>query len=106
MADLPTPPKPVFTRTISFGNMVQIALILIALGGAWATMQGELADMGEDVIAERDRIDDAIEARIAVEARVRALEIEAARADERYSQLVAMISTIRDSIVRLEQSKN
>lgn len=98
-------PRPVFTRTISFGNVVQIAILLVGIGSAWATMRGELSDMGDDVGREARRIDAEIENRQIVEGRVRALEIEVARADERYSQLVAMIAAIRDSIVRLENAQ-
>ena len=101
MADLP--PRPVFTRTISFGNVVQIATLLLAVGAGWATLNGELGNVGEDVEAVSARVDDGAAQRAAVEVRVRALEIEAARADERYSQLVTMIAAIRDSIIRLEQ---
>ncbi|TCP43926.1 hypothetical protein [Rhodovulum marinum] len=101
MVDLP--PKPVFTRTISVGNVIQVAVILVGFGGSWVAMTSDLAAVASDVAAVEEEIDEAAAARLVVEGRVRALEIEAARADERYSQLLANIQAIRDSIARLEQ---
>ncbi|MEM9522760.1 MAG: hypothetical protein AAF982_01995 [Pseudomonadota bacterium] len=93
MADLP--PKPIFTRTISFGNLVQIVLIVVGLAGSWAVMKSDISRI--DAAAA-----DAKTIRIAIEARVRVLENQAARSDERYTNLLSNIQAIRDAIARLE----
>lgn len=100
MTDLP--PKPIFTRNISFGNVVQISILLVGLGSAWATFTADLKDVSDDVASIAGLVAKGGEERSSVESRVRALEIEAARSDERYSQLLASLEAIRSAIVRLE----
>ena len=87
--------RPQFTATISLGNALQIAILLVGLGVGWMTIkaQGE-ANSSALATAAQDRSN--------MEIRIRALENQSARADERFTSILGYLSRIDTRLERIE----
>lgn len=88
--------RPEFTPAISLGNLIQIAVLLIGLGGAWAVLSTNLDYQASRIAANSAAIRE-------METRVRTLEADAARADERFTNILALLSRIDNRLERIEK---
>lgn len=90
------PPK--INWQISIGNIVQIAVFLVAAGLGWATLS---AQVNSNTVA----INDARAVRADLETRMRSVENTSVRADERLSSIYALLSRIDSRLERIEQGR-
>ena len=90
--------RPEFSPTISLGNLIQMAVLIVAMAGGWALMRADLDHLGGRLTTQRDVVRD-------MEMRVRVLEAERARADERFSNILALLSRIDGRLARIEGGK-
>jgi outer membrane murein-binding lipoprotein Lpp len=97
--------RPRFSPQISLGNVIQIGLLVVGMAVGWTQLQSAvdgntraIDGLGQVVEARRLRAD-------AMEARVRALENEAARADERFSNILTMLARIDSKLERIERGR-
>lgn len=88
--------RPEFTPAISLGNLIQIAVLLVGLGGAWAILSTNLDYQASRIAANSAAIRE-------IEVRVRTLEANYARSDERYASLLALLSRIDNRLERIEK---
>lgn len=98
MSDKP----PLFSRQISVGNVLQIGIMIVGLTIGWITMdlrsqgnQEALVTISGDVADLQTDID-------SLDARLRNVETEQARADERFGSILAILSRIDARLERIE----
>jgi predicted trehalose synthase len=99
--------KPVFTTSISFGNVLSIVFMICGLAFGYGALNSQ-SDQSTQQIAEiRTQIDRALVGNAAqVDAlgvRVRALELSSARDDERFSNILQFMTRIDTRLERIEQ---
>ena len=80
------------------GNVIQIGIFIAAMAGAWAIMDSRGQTNGEKI--ERNERNVASN-----ETRIRALETQSTRADERLANIFALLSRIDNRLERIEQSR-
>ncbi|MBR9764412.1 MAG: hypothetical protein GYB53_13020 [Rhodobacteraceae bacterium] len=98
--------KPEFTPTISFGNLVQIVLILLGGAGAFYAMRAQTETNASEIARSAVELKEARAEQNRLEARVRALENEQARADERFSSILGLLARIDARLERIESTPN
>lgn len=89
------PPKPEFTKQISFGQVVQILVLVAGFWGGYVLLQKQSEDNAE-------AIQDARSERVALELRIRSVENQQARADERFSNILSYLARIDSRLERIE----
>lgn len=90
--------RPQFQGTISLGQAVQIGVLLIGIGSGYALIQEQAksnAELLKQATTERGQL----------EVRVRSVENELARVDERYSSIMTYLSRIDGRLERIEQAQ-
>lgn len=92
------PLRPRFTTEISFGHMVQIIILAFAVGGGWIKLQEQQAQQEAQSAL-------ALEERASLEVRIRALETQSARADERFSSILSFLARIDSRLERIERGQ-
>jgi len=90
--------KPQLTSQISLGNIIQIALILAGLIGAWITMGHKIEASARGVSNNATAIADH-------ELRLRTLENGEARLEERNDAVLQILERIEVRLEHIEQSK-
>lgn len=97
--------KPQFTPTFSFGNVAQIGITVAAMAVAWGNFQTKVSNNAEQVHtviqAIEDASDEAQRDKEALGARIRYLEAQSARTDERYNLILQMISEMKTQVNEL-----
>ncbi|MBR9766624.1 MAG: hypothetical protein GYB53_24695 [Rhodobacteraceae bacterium] len=96
------PRRPEFTSTISFGNVVQIVLIVLGGAGAFYALRTQTETNSVEIARSVVELKEARAEQTRLEARVRALESEQARADERFSSILGLLSRIDARLERIE----
>lgn len=86
-----------FNPQISLGNMIQIACFIASLAAGWAILQAQ----GK---SNTERINRAELAVSGLESRTRLLENQAARADERFTNIISLLARIDGRLERIERS--
>lgn len=89
------PPKPEFTKQISFGQVIQILVLVAGFWGGYVLLQKQSEDNAE-------AIQDARSERVALEIRIRSVENQQARADERFSNILGYLARIDSRLERIE----
>jgi len=92
--------KPAFEWQISLGNVIQIALLLIAGSIGWATFDARIA---ANETAIRNGISDGRRIDAEHEMRLRTMETSNARAEERFTSILALLARIDSRLERIEQ---
>lgn len=90
------PPRPEFTKQISFGQVVQIVVLLGGFWGGYVLLQKQAEDNARAIADARSE-------RTALEIRLRTVETQQARADERFSSILGYLSRIDSRLERIEQ---
>lgn len=91
-----SPPK--VQWQFSIGNIVQIAVFLVTLAVGWATLSAQVG-------ANAKAVSEAAASRTQMEIRLRTIETSYARADERMSNIFALLSRIDARLERIEQGR-
>lgn len=92
-------PKPTFSTQISIGNLVQIAILIVAMAMGWQDMKSRTEANAKTIAEETSRA----EARHqTLQNRVAAVEIGLARSDERYNHIIALLARIDARLERFE----
>lgn len=85
---------------ISLGNIIQIGVMLVGLGAAWATMDSRSTSTEAALSSAQSDLDN-------VEARVRSLETSTAAADarneERFTTILTTLARIDARLERMEK---
>ena len=89
------PPKPEFTKQINFGQVIQILVLVAGFWGGYVLLQKQ----SEDNTAA---IQEARSERVALELRIRSVENQQARADERFSNILSYLARIDSRLERIE----
>lgn len=87
--------KPVFQKQISLGNVIQIAVLLVGMSGAWFVMDNRSTNNADQITQTRVLV-------TALEVRLRTVENTQARSDERFSNILALLSQIDSRLERIE----
>lgn len=87
--------RPEFTPTISFGQVVQILVLVTGFAGSFFLMQARTEENARRLDVQKDVI-------TRVDARVRTLEVSAARSDERFDNILSLLSRIDSRLERIE----
>ncbi len=90
------PPKPEFTSTISWGQMIQVIVLLLGFASTFAVMQYRTS-------AAYEALSEAQDDRAKIEIRLRAVETQQARADERFSSIMSLLGRIDSRLERIER---
>lgn len=102
--------RPRFTDQISLGNVIQIGVILAAAVAAFVTFKSETeqnAREWREAATERSIIErEAAEERGKFDVRLRTLENQQARADERFSSILSYLARIDGRLERIEQDRS
>jgi len=89
------PPKPEFTGTISWGQAIQAGVLIIGFTSGYALLQFQTK-------AATQALEDAQNERAKLEIRLRVVETQQARADERFSSILSMLARIDGRLERIE----
>ena len=90
--------RPEYSPAISLGNMLQIAALLVSVGAGWAVMSNSLDTQTQ--LIEQARIE-----RREIDGRIRVLEAQAARADERFVNILTLLARIDARLERIEKGE-
>jgi hypothetical protein len=88
-------PMPSITPNISLGNLLNILAMIVAVSIAWANISNVAQANSRDVGKNDLRIND-------VEVRVRTLENNQSRADERLINIIEMLNRIDQRLEKME----
>ena len=89
---------PTLTSQISLGNLLQMGVTLAALAFGWAMLDARSATNAVAIVKLQEENN-------AFESRLRGLETQVARADERYVAILDMLARIDKRLERIEQGK-
>lgn len=81
---------------ITLGNLIQIGVTVFAVGAGYATLDGRITKNGESIDTNKTIIS-------AQDTRLRDLETSRARFDERFTNILALLSRIDAKLERIEQ---
>ncbi|APX88637.1 hypothetical protein BV394_01915 [Brevirhabdus pacifica] len=90
--------KPEFSPAITLGNVIQIAVLLVSVGAYYASTANSLETITLQI--EQARID-----RRDMDIRMRLLETQAARTDERFASILTFMARSDARQERLEREK-
>ncbi len=93
---------PKFTGQISVGNLIQIAILVFGLGVGWTTLQAADREHAQSITLNASQIKEIEQARQRALERLRALEQDNARDDERISLILQILARIE---AQLEESR-
>lgn len=79
---------PRFENVLSIGNIIQIIVILVAMVVAWSDARNEIGNIKAAQVSS-------IEHRAQMDARIRAMEMGAARSDERIENLLRSMDELK-----------
>lgn len=89
---------PVFNRSISIGNLIQILVMVIGLASAWFLMDGRSKSNTEHLVNLKRDFE-------IVEDRIRYLETEQAKADVRFDNILGLLNRIDTRLERIEANQ-
>lgn len=99
------PPKPTFTTSISFGNIITIVSFIVAGGIAWGQLTSEIASERDMRSVSQDQLVQQVKTsgdeKDKIEARVRDLEQQQARIDERFTMLISLMTDLKTEVSQL-----
>lgn len=90
--------RPQFSPSISFGQILQVAVIVVGFTGSFVVLQAQ----GD---ANTTALNIAAEERKALELRIRAIENQTARSDERYSSILVFLDKIDGRLEKMEEAR-
>lgn len=95
-------PTPQFSAQISLGNVLTLLGLLIAGVAAFYQVQGNV-QANRDAIARQQQLHAEMKQEVGQhEGRLRSVELEGARSEERLSNIFAVLSRIEARLVRIE----
>lgn len=103
------PPKPAFTPSISFGNIVTLVTIVVTAGIAWGQIKAEIASekslrsISETHVAQA--VASTVDSNTKMEQRVRDLEQQQARIDERFTMVITLLTELKSEISRINEAE-
>lgn len=87
--------RPRYSGQISLGNVIQLVGMLAAVSAGYAVLRSDVSNNAEQI------------AKLGfLEVRVRSLETEAARADERFANILTFLARIDGRLERIERGAN
>lgn len=96
-----------FTPTLSFGTIVQIVIVIVGCAVAWGLLQAKVEHSKETfdyrVFQITSELKNYILEADALAARIRILENQSARSDERFTLILTMITEIKDQVGELSK---
>lgn len=95
--------KPRFTSTISLGNVIQILALVVGGVGAYYALDARAAGNERQLIEVRDALRAEREKRLGFEVRLREVETNQARADERMTNILQLLTRIDARLERIER---
>ena len=94
--------QPLFNRSISVGNILQIVVLVASVMFAWSTMDQRSQKNTEAVSATKAEIIEVKEDVQRLRDEVRRLEIDQVRSREQYNNLVELLTKIDARLERIE----
>lgn len=89
---------PTFSRNISLGNLIQILVVCVGFAAAWFAMDLRSQANTSEIVAARLELKE-------IEERLRNVENDQARSDERYNNLLTLLSRIDARLERIEAAQ-
>ncbi|MCA1337348.1 hypothetical protein [Pseudooceanicola marinus] len=96
--------KPEFTRNISFGNVLVLVGMIVTGTATFVAVDARTQANAAEIARSVAEIDEAALRVADLERRTRALENELARADERFSSILGLLSRIDARLERIERT--
>lgn len=96
------PPK--IQWQFSIGNIIQIVGFVIALAIGWATMTNEIANNAAAITSVSNDVEKARGLHLDYDVRLRTLESNAARSDERLNSILTLLARIDNRLERIERT--
>ena len=97
---------PKFSMDINLGHVLQVGALLVAVALGWATMEHRTSSNTTAIAAQRDDFEQDMQSLRAefgaAKARVRAVETNAARADERLQSIYTLLARMDARLARIE----
>lgn len=97
--------KPEFTRNISFGNVLVLVGMIVTGTATFVAVDARTQANAAEIARSVAEIDEAALRVADLERRTRALENELARADERFSSILGLLSRIDARLERIEADR-
>lgn len=103
------PPKPAFTTSISFGNILTIASFVVMGAVAWGQLTSQIASERDMRVVYQDQVAELIQNTVSekdkIEARVRDIEQQQARTDERFTMIISLMTELKTEVAQLSEEK-
>lgn len=90
--------KPKYANQISLGNVIQIAVLLVTVSASYALQSARIENNGDDIREMRTAADN-------LQGRVRLLETQQARSDEKFTNILTYLARIDGRLERIEQGR-
>lgn len=105
-----SPPKPSFTSSISFGNLLTILTFVVASAVAWGQLTSEISGERNLRTSNQEQIMNMLidynKTNDEVEQRVRDLEQQQARSDERFTMLISLMTELKTEVSQLAKQSS
>ena len=99
--------KPVFTPTMSLGNIVQTLVLVSGIVGGYTMLQARTEQQAQQIVEIKTQVDRVVTTNAsqvdALGVRIRALELSSARDDERFTNILQFMTRIDTRLERIEQ---
>lgn len=102
-----TPQRPNFTPDLSFGNIITILTLIVGMALAWGQMTAQISSERE--LREADQVQvtrslaSTAETNDKVEQRLRNIEQQQARVDERFSMIISLMTDLKAQVAQLAE---
>lgn len=102
-----SPPKPVLTPNLSFGNVLTIVTLVVGGAIAWGQLTAQLSAEKDLRLASQiqfeQSLDLASDNNSKVEQRLRDLEQQQARVDERFTMILTLMTDLKAQVTKLAE---
>lgn len=104
-----SPPKPVFTPNLSFGNVLTIVTLIVGGAIAWGQMSAQLSAERDLRLASQVQFEQSLDVtsdnNAKVEQRLRDLEQQQARVDERFTMILTLMTDLKAQVTKLAEKQ-
>lgn len=90
-----SPQKPIFQNQISLGNLLQILVLVVGLAASYVVMDTRSKNNSENLQKVSTQL-------VSLELRLRKVEVDQARTDERFQSILTVLSSIDKRMEQFE----
>jgi outer membrane murein-binding lipoprotein Lpp len=102
-----TPQRPNFTPDMSFGNIITIVTLVVGIALSWGQMSAQISSERDLREADQEQVSESLAAAVdtndKVEQRLRNIEQQQARVDERFTMIISLMTDLKAQVAQLAE---